>query len=157
MVTPRNCYSTVTTGGALVGSGGRTDVPGRGRSAGGFVFYGRFGIIVVTMFDGGRTIMPVPSELKNLSQRVLHVSVFVLGVVSGVAELADFSTGVSRAILQTLGIACLLYFVVRLWLFYFNARIRQLHTQMQDLNEKLTLQQAGHHLYLQAIERISDR
>jgi hypothetical protein len=96
------------------------------------------------------------------------VGTALIGVGAGIAQLADFSTGYARLVLVTISLASLLYFVVRLWQFYWIQRVKILGDQlafareecMQRLAseaEKLTMSQNGHLRYLDAIERISDR
>jgi hypothetical protein len=98
-----------------------------------------------------------PPTTKALLTRTLNVSVLILAVVSGIAQLADFPTGIARALLLAVFLACLLYFVILVWQFYFVAKVRELRDQLTSEAEKLTLAQAGHQRYLEAIERISDR
>jgi hypothetical protein len=81
----------------------------------------------------------------------------IIGVVSGVAQLADFPTGFARVLLLAVFLACLLYLVVRVWQSYFVEKVRELREQLASEADKLTLAQSGHHRYLDAIERISDR
>jgi hypothetical protein len=101
--------------------------------------------------------MAMSPEFKALFRGSLNFSVLLVGLASGVAQLADLPSEIGRRALQAVGIACLLYFVVRLWLVYFVARVRQLRQQVEDGAGLLAVQQAGHKVYLDAIERISDR
>jgi hypothetical protein len=97
------------------------------------------------------------SEWKALFAGTLNFSVLTIGVVSGIAQLADFPTGFARALLLAVFLTCLLYFVIRVWQFYFVEKVRELRAQLAKEAEKLTLAQSGHRRYLDAIERISDR
>jgi hypothetical protein len=83
--------------------------------------------------------------------------VLVIGVASGVAQLAVFPAGVARVVLLAVALGSLLYFVILLWQHYFVAEVRRLRDQVSKEAGKLTLAQEGHQRYLDAIERISER
>ncbi len=99
----------------------------------------------------------MPTEVKGLVRRVLNYSVLVVGLASGVAQLAEFPAGVGRIILRAVLISCVLYFAARLWLVYFRAHAKRLRAELERVTQLLDMHQAGHQRYLDAIERISDR
>jgi len=98
-----------------------------------------------------------PSKYQTLFRGTLNVSVVLIGLASGVAQLTEIPTPVGQWVLTAVFLACLLYFVVRLWQLAFVVKIRELRTDLADATNLLTLQQAGHQHYLDAIQRISDR
>lgn len=98
-----------------------------------------------------------PSISQTLFRGTLNVSVVLIGLASGVAQLAEIPTRTAQWALTAIFLACLLYFVVRLWQLAFVVRIRDLTADLQDTTKMLALQQAGHQHYLDAIQRISDR
>ncbi|KHD72851.1 hypothetical protein [Actinoplanes utahensis] len=98
-----------------------------------------------------------PSKYQTLFRGTLNVSVVLIGLASGVAQLTEIPTPVGQWVLTAVFLACLLYFVVRLWQIVFVLKIRELKTDLKDVTELLAMQQAGHRLYRDAIQRISDR
>lgn len=94
---------------------------------------------------------------QTLFRGTLNVSVVLIGLASGIAQLADIPTRIAQWALTAIFLACLLYFVVRLWQLAFVVRIRDLTADLQDANRLLSITQAGHQHYLDAIQRISDR
>jgi hypothetical protein len=101
--------------------------------------------------------MPISPELKSLFRDTFNVVVLSVGLVSGIGQLLQFSKGLGRLVLQLIAVACVLFLLIRVWFVYFVARNRQLRKRLEELNDQLTLQQAGHQHYLDAIERVSDR
>ncbi|MEV0897662.1 hypothetical protein [Actinoplanes sp. NPDC049802] len=98
-----------------------------------------------------------PSTYQTLFRGTLNVSVVLIGLASGVAQLVEIPTRIGQWALTAISLACLLYFVVRLWQLAFVVRIRDLKESLQGTTTQLALQQAGHQHYLDAIQRISDR
>ncbi|MEU8655207.1 hypothetical protein [Actinoplanes philippinensis] len=98
-----------------------------------------------------------PTISHTLFRGTLNVSVVLIGLASGIAQLAGIPVRFAQWALTAIFLACLLYFVVRLWQLAFVVKIRELRTDLQDATRLLTLQQAGHQHYLDAIQRISDR
>jgi hypothetical protein len=88
--------------------------------------------------------------MRTEIRRVLDYGLGAIALASGVAQLAEFPTGVGRMILQAVLISCVFYFAVSGWLHYFRARTR-------ELQARLDAHTASHQRYLDAIERISDR
>lgn len=103
------------------------------------------------------TMPETPSKYHTLFRGTLNVSVVLIGLASGVAQLTDVPTRIAQWVLTAVFLACLLYFVVRLWQLAFVVKIRELKTDLRDATDLLALQQAGHKHYLDAIQRISDR
>ncbi|GIE83734.1 hypothetical protein [Actinoplanes regularis] len=81
----------------------------------------------------------------------------LLGLASGVAQLAEFPARIAQWALTAVCLACLLYFVVRFWQIAFVLKIRQLRGEVVEKTQALALQRVGHQRYLDAIQRISDR
>ncbi|GGN55708.1 hypothetical protein GCM10010112_06750 [Actinoplanes lobatus] len=98
-----------------------------------------------------------PSTYHALFRGTLNASVVLIGLASGVAQLAEIPTRIGQWALTAISLACLLYFVVRLWQLAFVVRIRDLKADLRETTSRLALQQAGHQHYLDAIQRISDR
>ncbi|WP_045746060.1 hypothetical protein [Actinoplanes rectilineatus] len=98
-----------------------------------------------------------PSKSHTLFRGTLNIAVVLLGLASGIAQLAEVPTRIAQWALTAVFLACLLYFVVRLWQLAFVVRIRQLDADLIDAAKALSLQRAGHQHYLEAIQRISDR
>jgi hypothetical protein len=98
-----------------------------------------------------------PSISQTLFRGTLNVSVVLIGLASGVAQLTGIPLRVAQWAFTAIFLACLLYFVVRLWQLAFVVKIRELKTDLQDATGLLAIQQAGHQHYLDAIQRISER
>ncbi|MEU4421923.1 hypothetical protein AB0F81_14965 [Actinoplanes sp. NPDC024001] len=98
-----------------------------------------------------------PSKYQTLFRGTLNISIVLIGLASGIAQLAEIPTSIAQWVLTAVFLACLLYFVVRLWQLAFVVKIRQLRGELLDATKALTLQRAGHQHYLDAIQRISDR
>ncbi|MFC7527890.1 hypothetical protein [Actinoplanes sp. GCM10030250] len=81
----------------------------------------------------------------------------LIGLASGVAQLGGIPTRTAQRFLTAVFLACLLYFVVRLWQLAFVVKIRQLKADLLEATKALALQRAGHQHYLDAIQRMSDR
>ncbi|MFI1991151.1 hypothetical protein [Actinoplanes sp. NPDC020271] len=81
----------------------------------------------------------------------------LIGLASGVAQLAEIPARAAQWALTAVFLAALLYFVVRFWQIAFVLRIRELRDQLLAATQALTLQRAGHQHYLDAIQRISER
>ena len=99
----------------------------------------------------------LPSKYQTLFRGTLNVSVVLIGLASGVAQLTEIPTPVGQWVLTAVFLACLLYFVVRLWQLAFVVKIRELKADLADTTDLLATHQAGHRLYLDAIQRISER
>jgi hypothetical protein len=102
-------------------------------------------------------MLTMPPEFRTVYRGALNFAILIVGLISGVAQLAAFPTGFARGLLMAVLLACLLYFVIRLWHVYFVVKVRQLRAERDAKVSQLALQQAGHQHYLDAIERISDR
>ncbi|WP_229829812.1 hypothetical protein [Actinoplanes ianthinogenes] len=87
----------------------------------------------------------------------LNVLIVLIGLASGVAQLAEIPARAAQWALTAVFLACLLYFVVRFWQIAFVLKIRQLRAELLEATKALALQRAGHQHYLDAIQRISDR
>ncbi|MEU8236925.1 hypothetical protein AB0C07_01620 [Actinoplanes missouriensis] len=87
----------------------------------------------------------------------LTVFMALIGLTSGVAQLAGIPTRTGQWVLTAVFLASLLYFVVRVWQLGFVVRIRELRAELLEATKSLALQQAGHQHYLDAIQRISER
>ncbi|GAA4593121.1 hypothetical protein BJY16_000859 [Actinoplanes octamycinicus] len=87
----------------------------------------------------------------------LNVLIVLVGLASGVAQLAEVPARAAQWALTAVFLACLLYFVIRLWQIAFVLKIRQLRAELLEATKALALQRAGHQHYLDAIQRISDR
>jgi hypothetical protein len=98
-----------------------------------------------------------PTISHTLFRGTLNVSVVLIGLTSGIAQLTEIPTRIAQWALTAIFLACLLYFVVRLWQLAFVVKIRELKADLQDATGLLALQQAGHQHYLDAIQRISER
>ncbi|HEX8630241.1 MAG TPA: hypothetical protein VF755_18950 [Catenuloplanes sp.] len=101
--------------------------------------------------------MPKLLQLKALFRSFINFAALVIGLGSGVAELAGFSTGVARAALAGIGVACGLFLGVRFWLLCHLTKNEELKRELAEANRQLTDQRAGHQLYVDAIEHILDR
>ncbi|GGL19146.1 hypothetical protein [Mangrovihabitans endophyticus] len=99
----------------------------------------------------------MPPEFEALFKGTLNFSVLLLGLVSGVAQLADLSAGPGRASLAGVCLASVLYFLARFGHAYFVLRVRRLRGNLQRAADLLAAQRFRHRQYLDAIERISDR
>ncbi|WIM95874.1 hypothetical protein ACTOB_008014 [Actinoplanes oblitus] len=87
----------------------------------------------------------------------LNVLMMLIGLASGVAQLAEIPARAAQGTLTAVFLACLLYFVIRFWQIAFVLKIRQLRAELLEATRALALQRAGHQHYLDAIQRISDR
>jgi hypothetical protein len=103
------------------------------------------------------TMPVVPSKYQTVFRGTLNVLVMLIGLASGVAQLAEIPARTAQWALTAVFLACLLYFVVRFWQIAFVLKIRQLRDDLTETTRALALQRAGHQHYLDAIQRISDR
>ncbi|XVV13869.1 hypothetical protein ACQP2X_05815 [Actinoplanes sp. CA-131856] len=90
------------------------------------------------------------SATQKLLQGLVGFVALVIGLGAGVAQLADWSSGVGRTILTGAGIASLLYLIVRFSLLYYVKRGGQ-------LRQELAAVQVAHRRYVEAIDRIIDQ
>ncbi|MEV6345826.1 hypothetical protein [Actinoplanes sp. NPDC051851] len=97
------------------------------------------------------------SRYEAVFRGPLNLLVLLIGLASGVAQLADVPTRIAQWALTAVFLACLLYVAVRVWHIAFVVRIRQLRTGLDEATSALALQRAGHQHYLDAIQRISER
>ncbi|GAA2595340.1 hypothetical protein GCM10010435_87950 [Winogradskya consettensis] len=94
--------------------------------------------------------------MKNV-QGFVNFTALAVGLAAGVAQLAGFSNGLGRLILTMVGIACLLFLVVRFTLFYYVRRGGQLKRELEEANQRMATLQVGHQHYVDAIDRIIDQ
>ncbi|MEU4687486.1 hypothetical protein [Actinoplanes sp. NPDC023714] len=101
--------------------------------------------------------MAETSTYQTLFRGTLNVSIVLIGLASGVAQLAGIPAPAAQWVLTAIFFASLLYFVVRLWQLGFVVKIRELRADLLRSTRALALQEAVHQRYLDAIRRISDR
>jgi hypothetical protein len=95
--------------------------------------------------------------MKKPFQGFLTYVAFVVGVVSGIAQLADFSHGVGQVLLTGVGISCLLFLIVRFTLSYYVRLGGQRRRELADAKRLIDTLQVGHRRYVDAIDRIIDQ
>ena len=87
---------------------------------------------------------------KKLFQDFTSFAVFLIGLTSGVVQLAGPSTGFGRILLAVVCIVCFLYLIVRYTHFFLVRRNEQ-------MRQELTAQQVAHQSYVEAINKIIDQ
>ena len=95
--------------------------------------------------------------LKTMLRSAANFAAFVVGVVAGVAQLAGFSAGIGRVVLTAVGIACLLFLVVRFSLLYYVEREKQVRKKAEAANQRVTAVEVAHQRYVDAIWGIIDQ
>jgi hypothetical protein len=88
---------------------------------------------------------------------LVNFTALTVGITAGVAQLADFSDGVGQILLTVVGIACLLFLVVRFTLLYYVRRAAQLQLDADKASRRATTLEVGHQRYVDAIARIIDQ
>ena len=101
--------------------------------------------------------MPKKLNAKKPFQGFVNFVAFVVGVGAGVAQLADFSSGLGRTVLTVVGISCLLFLIIRFSLLYYVKRGGQLRRELEEANQRMATLQVGHQRYVDAIDRIIDQ
>jgi len=87
---------------------------------------------------------------RALFRSVVNVFALLVGVGSGLAQLAGFSSRVGHIVLTFVGVSCLLFLVVRFTLLYYVKSDR-------ELRQRLAALQVAHKDYVDAIDRIIDQ
>ena len=99
--------------------------------------------------------------IRKPQDRILRAFVnfiaLVIGIGAGIAQLAGFSDGLGRLVLTVVGIACLLFLIVRFTLLYYVRRAGQLAAETDKANRRTATLEVGHQRYVDAIDRIIDQ
>jgi hypothetical protein len=95
--------------------------------------------------------------MKKPFQGFLTYVAFIVGVVSGIAQLADFSHGLGQMLLTAVGISCLLFLIVRITLSYYVRLGGQRRRELAEAKRLIDTLQVGHQRYVDAIDRIIDQ
>lgn len=80
--------------------------------------------------------MALPADTKDLIRRSAFFATSLIGVVSGVAQLAVPRVNIARWILSAVFFVCLLYAVVQVWQRRYVARIQQLEADLKAEREQ---------------------
>ena len=73
-----------------------------------------------------------PSKYQTVFRGTLNVLIVLIGLASGVAQLAEIPARAAQWALTAVFLACLLYFVIRFWQIAFVLKIRQLRADLLD-------------------------
>lgn len=97
---------------------------------------------------------PGRALIRNLPAGLSTFSALVIGSVAAVVQLTGAGSGLGRVLLSAIGVACLLYTVIRFWHLYFIARIQDLSHELTRAHQHVALVNAGHQRYVDAIDSI---
>jgi hypothetical protein len=116
--------------------------------------------------------MPNRPSSRKLFRGFLEFLALLVGVAAGVAQLAGFSTGLSRIVLIGVSASCILFVIVRVLLAYYVKRVKalerenvRLHAEaeeriakvQEEASQRIATLEVGHQAYVEAIDRIIDQ
>jgi hypothetical protein len=115
--------------------------------------------------------MPVLAQLKRLFRSLANFSALVVGAAAGIAQLLGLSKGWGQVVLTGVGVVCLLFLVIRWWVLFYEAKLKELEAglaecraELEAARQEIELQrsqlatlQVGHQSYDEAIDHVVEQ